>query len=239
MLQSIPDIASAHHNSDFNKALKDCTQAIQLKPHDARAYYNRGIIYYERGDFNRAIADHDKAIDLNPEFVEAYANRGDAYLNKGEVEKAVIDYGHVIELEPKVPHSYYTRGEALLRIGKWEEAQRDLTAAILQNVDIAEAFHNTHGTVVAFEEQMGVKLPENIVDLLTPRQVPFEIDKEARVALAMKYYENEELSSGLAARLAGVSREEFWYLMADYGLSLFGTAEDLRAERENVHKPSH
>ena len=55
----------------------------------------------------------------------------------------------------------------------------------------------------------------------------------------MKYYENEELSSGLAARLAGVSREEFMYLMGDYGLSPFGTAEDLQTELENARKTSH
>ena len=64
--------------------------------------------------------------------------------------------------------------------------------------------------------------------LLTPQKEPFEIDKETRVALAMKYYENRELSSGLASRLAGVSREEFMYLMADYGLSPFGTTEELK-----------
>ena len=35
----------------------------------------------------------------------------------------------------------------------------------------------------------------------------------------MKYYGEDVHSSGLASKLAGVSREEFWYLMADYGLS--------------------
>ena len=144
------------------------------------------------------------------------------------MDKAIEDYSQAIVLKPKIAESYYTRGEAYLHIGEWKEAQRDLTAAILQGVDIAEAFHNTHDSIVAFEEETGVKLPEDIVDLLTPRQKPFEIDKEARVALAMKYYENRELSSGLAARLAGVSRTEFIFLMADYGLSPLGTAEELR-----------
>ena len=111
---------------------------------------------------------------------------------------------------------------------KWEEAKIDLTAAILQSVDIAALFHNTHESIAGFEQETDVKLPEDIVDLLSPRQEPLEIDKETRVALAMKYYENRELSSGLAAKLAGVSREEFWYLMGDYGLSPFGTAEELR-----------
>ena len=187
----------------------------------------------------KAIEDHSKAIELKPELAIAYNQRGNAYCDKGEVGKAIVDYTHVIKLQPKVARSYYTRGEAWLRVRKWEEAQRDLTAAILQGVDIADKFHNTHGSITVFEKKIGVKLPEDIVDLLTPRQGLFEIDKETRVALAMKYYENEELSSGLAARLAGVSREELWYLMGDYGLSLFGTAEDLQEELENAHKASH
>ena len=144
------------------------------------------------------------------------------------MEKAIADYSQAIVLKPKVAEFYYTRGEAWLRIGKWEEAQRDLTAAILQGVDIADKFHNTHDSIVAFEKETGVKLPEDIVHILTPRKDLLEIDKEARVALAMKYYENRELSSGLAARLAGVSRAEFIFLMGDYGLSPLGTAEELR-----------
>ena len=50
--------------------------------------------------------------------------------------------------------------------------------------------------------------------------------QKARIALGMKYYGSGELSSGLASKLAGVSREEFWYLMGDYGLSPFGPDEE-------------
>ena len=213
--------------------------ANELNLELANTYYSRALACSKEGELEKAIKHYDKAIELNSEHAEAYSHRGNAYRDKGEMDKAIADYTTAIVLKPKVAESYYIRGEAWLRIGKWEEAQRDLTAAILQGVDIAEVFHNTHGSIAAFEEETGVKLPEEVVDLLTPRQEPLEIDKEKRVALAMKYYENEELSSGLAARLAGVSREEFWYLMGDYGLSLFGTAEDLRAELEDAHKASH
>lgn len=126
-----------------------------------------------------------------------------------------------------------------MRAKQWEEAKRDLTAAILQDVDIRETFLNTHESTAAFEKKIDAKLPEEIVRLLSSNPESFEIDEEARIALGMKYYENEELSSGLASRLAGVSREEFWYLIGDYGLSLFGTAEDLKEELENAHKAGH
>ena len=128
-----------------------------------------------------------------------------------------------------------------MRLEKWEEAKIDLMAAILQGVDIVEAFRDTHDSIVAFEKEIGVKLPEDIVELLTPRQEPFEINRETRIALAMKYYENRELSSGLAARLAGVSRAEFIFLMGEGTDSL--PSERLknseRADFKNAEKAGH
>ena len=108
----------------------------------------------------------------------------------------------------------------------WEAAKTDLTAALLQGVDVAAAFHNTYGNIAAFEEKIGVRLPKEVVELLTPQSEPFEIERDARIALGMKYYGNGELSSGLAARLAGVPRVEFIFLMGDYGLSPFGPDEE-------------
>lgn len=242
-----PGYAEAYYNrgaaygikGKIDLAIKDFNKSIKLKPDHVDAYYNRGGACLIKHDFNQVIKDFTTVIELNPDYAEAYSHRGNAYRYKGELNKAITDYSTAIALKPKVPDYYWARGEAWLRIGKWEEARRDLTAAILQGVDVAETFHNTHDNVAAFEKKTGVELPEDIIDLLTPRQEPLEIDKETRIALAMQYYENEELSSGLAARLAGVSREEFMYLMGDYGFSPFGTAEDLRTELENARKSGH
>lgn len=242
-----PGYAEAYYNrgtaygikGKTDLAIKDFNKSIKLKPDHVDAYYNRGGACLIKHDFNQAIKDFTIVIELNPDYAEAYSHRGNAYRYKGELNKAITDYSQAIVLKPKIAESYYTRGEAWLRIEKWEEAQRDLIAALLQGVDIAVVFHNTYGSIVAFKEETGVKLPEDIIELLTPQQEPLEIDKETRIALAMKYYENEELSSGLAAHLAGVSREEFMYLMGDYGLSPFGTAEDLQMELENARKSGH
>ena len=127
-----------------------------------------------------------------------------------------------------MPNSITHGGEAWLLAEEWEEAKTDLTAALLQDVDVAAAFHNTYGSIVAFEQKIEVRLPKEIVKLLISRSEPFEIDKNARIALGMKYYGNGELSSGLASKLAGIPRGEFWHLMGDYGLSpLYVDEEEL------------
>jgi predicted HTH domain antitoxin len=56
-----------------------------------------------------------------------------------------------------------------------------------------------------------------------------------RMAAAMKYYEMGRLSSGAAARLAGVPRVVFLGRLADYGIDTFRLTEDeLRREARLV-----
>lgn len=54
---------------------------------------------------------------------------------------------------------------------------------------------------------------------------------ELRMAAAMKYFELGRLSSGAAARLAGVPRTVFLAHLADYGVDTFRLTED-QLERE-------
>lgn len=66
---------------------------------------------------------------------------------------------------------------------------------------------------------------------------PDELEVEGRLLLALKYYENGQLSSGLAAQLAGISRTEFAYVLGKHGLSPFGeTPEDLEESLANARK---
>ena len=44
-------------------------------------------------------------------------------------------------------------------------------------------------------------------------QEPGEFEKEARLLLALKYYENGKLSTGLAAQIAGIPRTTFLFLL--------------------------
>lgn len=53
-----------------------------------------------------------------------------------------------------------------------------------------------------------------------------ELDKEVRLASALKLFELGRISSGLAARLAGMSRVEFLTVCGQYGVSVFQQTED-------------
>jgi predicted HTH domain antitoxin len=62
-------------------------------------------------------------------------------------------------------------------------------------------------------------------------QTPEEFEADARLLLSLKLYESGSLSSGLAAKLAGLPRVTFLFLLGQHGLSPFGE-EPAEIERD-------
>ena len=58
--------------------------------------------------------------------------------------------------------------------------------------------------------------------LLSLKKSPEEFEDEARLLLAIKLYELDRISTGVAARLAGMSRVAFMFELARFGLSPIG-----------------
>jgi tetratricopeptide (TPR) repeat protein len=81
--------------------IEACSRALQAKPDDAIAYYNRGATYKLKGDFDRAIADFSKAIELKPDYAAAYDARGLVYVAKGDYVHALSDVTRANELATK------------------------------------------------------------------------------------------------------------------------------------------
>lgn len=80
--------------------------------------------------------------------------------------------------------------------------------------------------------QVTIDLPEEI--LLALKVAPGGAAQEVCLAAAVKLYELGRLSSGAAARLAGLPRAVFLTKLAEYGVPTFRLSEEeLRRELEN------
>ena len=91
---------------EFDKAIEDCTEAIQIDPQNASAYNNRASAWNKKGEFDKAINDCTEAIRIDPEKAYAYKNRGNAWAKKGEFDKAIKDYNEAIRIDPKFAVAY-------------------------------------------------------------------------------------------------------------------------------------
>jgi len=84
----------------YDKAISDCTSAINLYKDNAVAYGTRGDSYRMKSEYDKAISDYDKAIALNPSNDFALGGRGSAYRMKGNKAQAVSDLEKALKLNP-------------------------------------------------------------------------------------------------------------------------------------------
>lgn len=95
--------------NEYNEAIVDISQAIELNPNDARAYYSRGVAYLlSQNNDDAAIADFDRAAELDPNLFYVYLTRSMLYLKIKDYPRAIADYSHVIELYPRIPKILYS-----------------------------------------------------------------------------------------------------------------------------------
>ncbi|MCL4870938.1 MAG: UPF0175 family protein [Anaerolineae bacterium] len=82
--------------------------------------------------------------------------------------------------------------------------------------------------------RLTIEYPDELLFAL--QQEPDEFASQARLLLAIKLDETGKLTTGLAAKLAGVSRNSFFVLLGQHGVSPFGgTPDELEEDLLNAH----
>ena len=82
----------------YQFVIRDLTQAIDLEPSFAFAYYNRGTFYAMSNDMHAALVDFDKAIELDETLAEAWYNRGLVLVLLNRMDDAFRDLSRAGEL---------------------------------------------------------------------------------------------------------------------------------------------
>lgn len=117
---------------DFEGAIEDDTQAIQLNPQDHIAYSNRGNAKGAKGKLEEAILDYTEAIRLNPQSHEGYNNRGIAKQEKNDLAGAIEDFeaSLKIKVHPEAKKALIDLLKQLFR-EEWKQKNWEETKSIL------------------------------------------------------------------------------------------------------------
>ncbi len=54
------------HRRDYDRAIRDYTQAARLNPSDPNVFDGLGFAYWHKSDYDRTIENYDQALRLRP-----------------------------------------------------------------------------------------------------------------------------------------------------------------------------
>ncbi len=114
---------------DYQGAVVDLNQAIQINPNDAKAYVNHGLVLSLLGDYQKAIADFDQALRLNAEDGVAYYNRGFIRAELEDYAGALADFNQALQINSEDADTCHCRGMVRYGLGDQQGAIADFRLA--------------------------------------------------------------------------------------------------------------
>jgi len=97
----------------YNLALQEFNNAIQLDPTHARAYYCRGLAHLEMRSYSQAENDFNVASRLEPRYAAPLAALAELHLRKAR--ETLIQANYLCEVNPEI-HPQYLVNEIRRRI---------------------------------------------------------------------------------------------------------------------------
>jgi tetratricopeptide (TPR) repeat protein len=115
--------------SNFDRALEEFAQLVQLRPRDTQGYLGRGLTQEARGDLEQADADYSTAIGLQPDEGSCYLLRARVRHRQGRTDDALTDLSEHLRLHPNDAMAYLFRASV--------HKERKAVAAALQDLNAA------------------------------------------------------------------------------------------------------
>jgi tetratricopeptide (TPR) repeat protein len=94
--------ARALPNTQLDRALDDCDEALDARPKEATYLDSRGMVYLRLGKWKKAIADYNAALALNPKLAWSLWGRGLAQLQVGARDPGLADIATAKAMRPRI-----------------------------------------------------------------------------------------------------------------------------------------
>jgi tetratricopeptide (TPR) repeat protein len=87
----------------YDEALAAYDHAIELDPHYADAYYNKGEVLRRFERYDDALVLYNLAVEADPLFADAWYKKGRMLHKLKRDKEALVAYDQAIQLEPLMP----------------------------------------------------------------------------------------------------------------------------------------
>lgn len=158
---------SYHNNNQFDLALNDLNQAIELDTNYGLAYGYRGELYASLAKIHQdsAFKDYEQALKLNSKNISVLSHRGNLNAMLGNFFQAIDDFTKAIKLRPH-ESLFYNRGVILLIQNHIKLAAEDFRKALAMNPKHTPSLINMglilyeleqiHAAITLFEQAISV-----------------------------------------------------------------------------------
>ncbi|WP_229414781.1 MULTISPECIES: tetratricopeptide repeat protein [Moorena] len=119
--------------TEYEDAIANFDQALEIKPDDHQAWYSRGISLWKLGRKKVAIDCYDQALKIKPDYHEAWNNQGVALLDLGRLEAAIACYDQAVKIKPDFHQAWYNKACCYALQGNLDLALDNLKQAITLN----------------------------------------------------------------------------------------------------------
>jgi len=114
------DVLNGHN--EYQDAVEQYTQAIQLTPKNASFYDDRGDAYFNGEKYAEALADYQKAIQIDKHLVYAIDRVGDCYFQLKDYHKSVLNHMQAIKIDPAYKYAWVGVSMSKVELGDYQDA---------------------------------------------------------------------------------------------------------------------
>ena len=125
--------------SQWDKAIAACKEAIEVAPEAAAAYRRLGNILQRQGKLTDAMGFYAKALVLQPGAPEIYSNLGILHARKQDWDKAIAYFQKAIEKDPQLAGAYNNLAKVWKKQGQPERELACLQTALQLQPELGPA----------------------------------------------------------------------------------------------------
>jgi tetratricopeptide (TPR) repeat protein len=155
--QALEEGMALRGKGDLQGARGVFSRAIQLAPHLAEAWRQRGLVHYALKQFAEAAHDFTRAVELEPANARAWMGLGSARRSLGQASGAREAYDRAIQLDPKYSNAFMNRAGLRYENGDARGAIEDYTRAIELDPRNALAWHSRGVVRMASNDPAGAR----------------------------------------------------------------------------------